>query len=118
MESRPKRRLAAILAADIAGYSRLVGLDEEGTIARLRLIRSEVIEPVIARHSGRIANTAGDSFVIEFRSAVDAVRAAVEIQADLEKRNAGTDQDSAITFRIGLNVGDVVSNGVTSLATA
>ncbi|WP_209834222.1 HEAT repeat domain-containing protein [Ruegeria sp. HKCCE3926] len=111
MESRPKRRLAAILAADIAGYSRLVGLDEEGTIARLRLIRSEVIEPAIARHSGRIANTAGDSFVIEFRSAVDAVHAAVEIQADLAKRNAGTDQDNAIAFRVGLNVGDVVSNG-------
>lgn len=110
MESRPNRRLAAILAADIAGYSRLVGLDEEGTIDKLRRIRAEVIEPLIAGYSGRIANTAGDSFLIEFPSAVDAVRAAVEIQAELSKRNSDTEPDRAIVFRIGLNVGDVVSN--------
>ncbi|WP_209598846.1 adenylate/guanylate cyclase domain-containing protein [Ruegeria sp. HKCCSP351] len=110
MESRPNRRLAAILAADIAGYSRLVGLDEEGTIDKLRRIRAEVIEPLIAGYSGRIANTAGDSFLIEFPSAVDAVRAAVEIQTELLKRNSDTEPDRAIVFRIGLNVGDVVSN--------
>lgn len=110
MESRPNRRLAAILAADIAGYSRLVGLDEEGTIDKLRLIRAEVIEPLISGYSGRIANTAGDSFLIEFHSAVDAVRAAVEIQSELSKRNSEIEPDHAIVFRIGLNVGDVVSN--------
>nr|WP_254429046.1 adenylate/guanylate cyclase domain-containing protein [Ruegeria sp. HKCCD9179] len=110
MESRPKRRLAAILAADIAGYSRLVGLDEEGTIDKLREIRSQVIEPLISGYTGRIANTAGDSFLIEFHSAVDAVRAAVEIQSELSKRNSEIEPDHAIVFRIGLNVGDVVSN--------
>ena len=110
MERRPNRRLAAILAADVTGYSRLIGLDEEGTIARLRRIRAEVFEPSISRHSGRIANTAGDSFLIEFRSAVDAVLAATEIQAELSQRNSDVAPDRAIAFRIGLNVGDVVSD--------
>ncbi|WP_170606249.1 HEAT repeat domain-containing protein [Ruegeria arenilitoris] len=110
MESRPNRRLAAILATDIAGYSRLVGLDEEGTVEQLRLIRKEVIEPTIDMHAGRIANTAGDSFLIEFHSAVDAVRAALAIQSELSIRNEEVDPDRAITFRIGLNVGDVISN--------
>ncbi len=110
MESPSNRRLVAILAADIAGYSRLVGLDEEGTIAALQAIRAEVIDVVIERHGGRIANTAGDSFLIEFRSSVDAVRAAIEIQTALRDRNAGVEPDRAIELRIGLNVGDVVSS--------
>lgn len=110
MGSPSNRRLVAILAADVAGYSRLIGLDEEGTIAALRAVRSEVIDVVIERHGGRIANTAGDSFLIEFRSSVDAVRAAIEIQTALEDRNAGAEPDRVITLRIGLNVGDVVSN--------
>ncbi len=111
MTQHPTRRLAAILAADVAGYSRLVGADEEGTIEALRQLRSDVIEPLIQRFGGRIANTAGDSFLIEFRSAVDAVRAAIEIQSEMRKRNADKSEDRAIVLRIGINVGDVVSNG-------
>ncbi|MCB4456728.1 tetratricopeptide repeat protein [Leisingera sp. McT4-56] len=111
MKSRSNRRLAAILAADVAGYSRLTAADEEGTVAALRAIRSEVVEPLTERHGGRIANTAGDSFLIEFRSAVDALRAALSIQERLLARNAGVEADRAILLRIGLNVGDVISNG-------
>ncbi|UWQ79952.1 adenylate/guanylate cyclase domain-containing protein [Leisingera sp. S132] len=111
MKSPSNRRLAAILAADVAGYSRLTAADEEGTVAALRAIRSEVIEPLTEQYGGRIANTAGDSFLIEFRSAVDALRAALSIQDRLRERNAGVPEDDAILLRIGLNVGDVISNG-------
>ena len=111
MESRSKRRLAAILAADVVGYSRLVGEDEEGTISALQLIRADVIEPLVTRFDGRIANTAGDSFLIEFPSAVDAARAAIEIQSGVKKWNNAAESDHAIALRIGLNVGDVVSVG-------
>ncbi|NVK14207.1 MAG: adenylate/guanylate cyclase domain-containing protein [Rhodobacteraceae bacterium] len=111
MKSPSNRRLAAILAADVAGYSRLTAADEEGTVSALRAIRSEVIEPLTEQYGGRIANTAGDSFLIEFRSAVDALRAALSIQDRLQERNAGVSEDRAVQLRIGLNVGDVISNG-------
>ncbi len=108
---RTNRRLAAIVAADVAGYSRLVGLDEEGVLRALRTHRAEFIDPLIAEHGGRIANTAGDSLLLEFPSAVDALRCALELQAGMEKRNADTPSDRRIRFRIGVNVGDVVSEG-------
>ncbi|KIC37746.1 HEAT repeat domain-containing protein [Leisingera sp. ANG-M7] len=111
MKSPSNRRLAAILAADVAGYSRLTASDEEGTVAALRAIRREVVEPLTDQHGGRIANTAGDSFLIEFRSAVDALRAALSIQDLLQVWNADAGPDQAILLRIGLNVGDVISNG-------
>jgi adenylate cyclase len=106
-----RRRLAAIVAADVAGYSRLMGADEEGTIAALRAHRAEVIEPKLAQYHGRIANTAGDSFLIEFPSAVDALRCAIEIQDGIAERNAGIPEDRQLVLRIGINVGDVVSQG-------
>ena len=106
-----RRRLAAIVAADVAGYSRLMGADEEGTIAALRAHRAEVIEPSLDRFHGRIANTAGDSLLIEFASAVEALRCAIEIQEGIAARNADVPEDRQLVLRIGINVGDVVSNG-------
>ena len=106
-----RRRLAAIVAADVAGYSRLMGADEEGTIASLRAHRREVIEPKLSEYHGRIANTAGDSFLIEFASAVDALRCAIEIQSAISDRNADVPEDRRLVLRIGINVGDVVSQG-------
>src|SRR5215813_11824056 len=102
------RRLAAILAADVAGYSRLIGSDEGGTLARLRIIRAEVIDPAIAAHTGRLVKTTGDGLLVEFGSVVDALRSASEIQAGIAERNASVPQDERIEFRMGLNVGDVV----------
>jgi len=102
------RKLAAILAADVAGYSRLTGADEEGTLARIRALRSEVIDSILAANRGRIANTAGDSLLVEFASAVDAVRAAKEIQRAMALRNAEFVSDKRIEFRIGVHVGDVM----------
>lgn len=106
-----RRRLVAIVAADVAGYSRLMGADEEATIAALRSHRQQVIEPKLAQHHGRIANTAGDSFLIEFASAVDALRCAIDIQRDITDRNTDIPEDRRLVFRIGINVGDVVSQG-------
>lgn len=106
-----RRRLAAIVAADVAGYSRLMGADEEGTIAALRSIRQAVIEPKLVAFHGRIANTAGDSFLIEFASAVDALRCAIDIQREIAARNAGIPGPERLVLRIGINVGDVVSQG-------
>jgi len=106
------RRLAAILAADVAGYSRLIGADEAGTLSRLRAIRAELIDPAIARHNGRLVKTTGDGLLVEFGSVVDALRGASEIQAGTAERNATVPQGERIEFRIGLNVGDiVVENG-------
>jgi adenylate cyclase len=105
------RKLAAILAADMAGYSRLIGIDEEGTIARLQALRRELIDPVIANHHGRIVKTTGDGMLVEFASVVDAVRCAVEVQREMAERNGGIDADRRIEFRIGINVGDVVVDG-------
>jgi class 3 adenylate cyclase len=104
----PVRRLAAILAADVAGYSRLIGADETGTLGRLRTIRSELIDPAIAAHNGRLVKTTGDGFLVEYGSVVDALRSAIEIQAGIAERNAPIPQHQRIEFRIGLNVGDVV----------
>ena len=108
---RENRRLAAIVATDIAGYSRLIGQDEEGTLRALRAHRKEFIDPLIAEHAGRIANTAGDSLLLEFRSAVDAVRFAIAFQEGMVERNADIDDDRRIVFRVGINVGDVVAEG-------
>jgi adenylate cyclase len=102
------RRLAAILAADVAGYSRLIGADEEGTLNRLRLMRAELIDPKISEHRGRIVKTTGDGLLVEFASVVDAVRCATEIQNARAERNADVPPTSRIEFRIGINVGDIV----------
>ena len=109
-EARVERRLAAILAADVAGYSRLIGHDEEGTLAALKSCRREVIDPKIAEHRGRIVKTTGDGALVEFASAVDAVRCAVEVQRAMADRNAHLPDTSRIEFRIGINVGDIVSD--------
>jgi adenylate cyclase len=105
------RRLAAILAADVAGYSRLIGADEEGTLNRLKSIRAEVIDPKIAEHRGRIVKTTGDGLLVEFSSVVDALRCAVEIQRAIPERNTGVAVDSRIELRIGINLGDVIVEG-------
>ena len=102
------RRLAAILAADVAGYSRLIGADEGGTLTRLKAIRTELIDPTIAAHHGRLVKTTGDGLLVEFSSVVDALRCATEVQAGMADRNATTPVDKRIKFRIGINVGDVV----------
>jgi adenylate cyclase len=107
-KARVERRLAAILAADVAGYSRLMGADEEGTLAALKAHRSELIDPKIAEHHGRIVKTTGDGALVEFASAVDAVRCAMEIQRAMAGRNVAIPEDRRIEFRIGINVGDVI----------
>jgi adenylate cyclase len=107
-EERIARRLAAILAADVVGYSRMMGADEEGTLAALKTIRRELIEPKIAEHQGRIVKTTGDGALVEFASAVDAVRCALDIQRATAERNAAIAEDRRIAFRIGINVGDII----------
>jgi TolB-like protein/class 3 adenylate cyclase len=102
------RRLAAILAADIAGYSRLMGADEEGTLARLKGLRRELIDPTVGSHNGRLVKTMGDGLLVEFGSVVDALRCATEIQAAVAERNMAIAPDDRIEFRIGINVGDIV----------
>ena len=102
------RKLAAILVADVVGYSRLAGADEEGTLARLRALRSDLIDPAIAAHHGRTVNRTGDGTLIEFRSVVDAVRCAIEVQTDMVDRNAALPPERRIEFRIGIHSGDVV----------
>jgi TolB-like protein len=110
-EARAQRRLSAILAGDIAGYSRLMGADEEGTLATLRAHRGEFLDPTIAQHRGRIVKTTGDGILLEFSSAVDAVRCALDVQRGMAKRNAATQRDQRIEFRIGVNVGDIIIEG-------
>ncbi len=105
------RRLAAILAADVAGYSRLMGADEEGTLERLKALRRELVDPKIAEHRGRIVKTTGDGMLIEFASVVDAVRCAVAMQQAMPERNTGVAADSRIELRIGINLGDVIVEG-------
>ncbi|MGO9686910.1 MAG: Fic family protein [Beijerinckiaceae bacterium] len=105
---RVERRLTAILAADIAGYSRLMGADEEGTLAALKNLRKSLIEPKISQHNGRMVKTTGDGALVEFASAVDAVRCALDIQREMAERNAAIAQDRRIEFRIGINVGDII----------
>jgi adenylate cyclase len=105
---RVERRLAAILAADVAGYSRLIGADEEGTLAALRAIRREVVDPNIAEHRGRIVKTTGDGILAEFASVVDALRCAHNVQDAMAQRNADAPPERVIEFRIGIHQGDVV----------
>jgi adenylate cyclase len=102
------RRLAAILAADVAGYSRLIGSDEGGTLQALKAIRAELFDPAMAAHNGRLVKTTGDGLLVEFGSVVDALRCATEVQAGMAQRNAPTPVDKRIEFRIGINVGDIV----------
>jgi TolB-like protein/class 3 adenylate cyclase len=103
-----ERRLAAVLAADVAGYSRLMGVDEEGTLVRLKAVRKALVDPAIASHRGRIVKTTGDGMLIEFVSAVDAVRGAVEVQRGMAEQNAAFPQDQRIEFRIGIHIGDII----------
>ena len=102
------RKLAAILAADVVGFSRLTGADEDRTLARLRALRSDLIDPTIAVHNGRVVKRTGDGAIVEFRSVVDAVRCAIEVQNAMVERNAGVPEDRRIEFRIGVHLGDVV----------
>ena len=110
-EARVERRLAAILAADVAGYSRLMGIDEEGTVSALKAHRREIVDPKIAEYRGRIVKTTGDGALVEFASAVDAVRCALEIQKLMAGHNFTVTEDRRIEFRIGINVGDIISDG-------
>jgi class 3 adenylate cyclase len=103
-----ERRLAAILAADVAGFSRLIGNDEGGTLHGLRAIRSEVTDPKIAEHRGRIVKTTGDGLLVEFGSVVDALRCANEVQSRMAERNLAVPTEQRIEMRIGINVGDIV----------
>ena len=107
-EQRVERRLAAILAGDVAGYSRLMGADEEGTLARLNALRHEFLDPTIAEHRGRIVKRTGDGILIEFSSAVDATRCAIQQQRGMAQRNAGVPGDQRIELRIGIHVGDIM----------
>jgi TolB-like protein/class 3 adenylate cyclase len=108
---RVERRLAAILAADVAGYSRLMGADEEGTLAALKTLRRELADPKIKEHRGRIVKTTGDGLLIEFASVVDAVRCAVEVQREMAQRNADVPPHRRIEFRMGINLGDIIKDG-------
>ena len=107
-EERIERRLAAILAGDVAGYSRLMGADEEGTLARLNAHRREFLEPTIAEHRGRIVKRTGDGILIEFSSVVDATRCAIQTQRGMAERNADVRADQRIEIRIGIHVGDII----------
>jgi adenylate cyclase len=102
------RKLAAILVADIVGYSRLAGADEERTLARVRGLRSDLVEPTVAAHRGRVVKRTGDGSIVEFRSVVDAVRCAIEVQNGMVERNAGVPPERRIEYRIGVHLGDVV----------
>ena len=108
---RVERKLAAILAADVAGYSRLMGADEAGTLAQLKAHRRELIDPKIAEHRGRVVKTTGDGILIEFPSVVEAVGCAVEVQQGMVERNADVSEDKRITFRVGVNLGDIIIDG-------
>jgi adenylate cyclase len=111
MKQPVQRRLAAILAADVAGYSRLMGADEEGTLAALKAIRRELSDPKVKEHRGRIVKTTGDGLLIEFGSVVDAVRCAVEVQRAMAERNADVPPNRRIELRIGINLGDIIKDG-------
>src|SRR5215204_1955658 len=107
-EQRAERQLVAVVAADVAGYSRLMGADEEGTLARLKACRRDLIDPGIARHRGRIVKTTGDGILIEFSSPVEAVRWVVGMQQGMIERNADVANERRIRFRVGINLGDVI----------
>ena len=110
-EERVERRLTAILAADVVGYSRLMGADEEGTLAALKAIRRELVDPRIVEHRGRIVKTTGDGLLVEFASVVDAVRCAVDVQREMAERNADVPAETRIEFRVGINLGDIIIDG-------
>ena len=110
-EDRVERRLAAILAADVAGYSRLMGVDEEGTLAALKTLQRELVVPKVKEHRGRIVKTTGDGALVEFASVIDAVRCAVEVQREMAERNADIAADRRIQYRVGINVGDIIIDG-------
>jgi len=110
-EDRVDRRLAAIFAGDIAGYSRLMASDEEGTLRQLKAHRKELVDPKITEHRGRIVKTTGDGMLVEFVSVVDAVRCAVDIQRGMSERNTNVPVDKRIQFRVGINVGDIIIDG-------
>jgi adenylate cyclase len=105
---RVQRRLAAILAADVAGYSRLMGTAEEGTLADLKAFRKDIVDPKIIEHRGRIVKTTGDGMLVEFASAVDAARCAIEVQRGMSEQNVDVPKDKRIEFRIGIHVGDII----------
>src|SRR5437867_3791174 len=107
-EERTQRRLAAGFAADVAGYSRLMGADEEGTLARLKAHRRDLLDPKIEQHRGRIVKAMGDGLLVEFASVVDALRCALEIQSGMAERNAELPPAGRIDLRIGINVGDII----------
>jgi class 3 adenylate cyclase len=108
---RAERKLAAILAADVVGYSRLMEWDEAGTLAALKVRRKDILQPVVAKHHGRIVKVMGDGVLVEFGSAVNAVACAVDLQADMERANNGLPDDRRIVLRIGINLGDVTVEG-------
>src|SRR5213595_1425091 len=110
-EERVQRRLAAILAADVAGYSRLMGVDEEGTLSALKELRRDLADPKIREHRGRIVKTTGDGLLAEFASVVDAVRGAGEIQRAMADRDLDLAEERRLRFRIGVNLGDVIADG-------
>jgi class 3 adenylate cyclase/pimeloyl-ACP methyl ester carboxylesterase len=110
-EERVQRRLAAILAADVVGYSRLMGNDEEGTLARLKALRREVFDPATKRHGGRVFKTTGDGALVEFPSAIEAVKSAVAIQKSIAERDSASDEDRSVRLRIGISLGDVIVEG-------
>ena len=103
-----RRKIAAILAADVVGFSRLASADEDRTLARLRALRADVIDPIIASQNGRVFKRTGDGALVEFRSVVEAVRCAISVQNAMAERNVGTPEDQRIVFRIGIHLGDVV----------
>jgi adenylate cyclase len=111
MKQPVQRRLAAILAADVAGYSRLIGADEGGTLQEFNAIKVELFDPAIAAHNGRLVKTTGDGFLVEFSSVVDALHCATEIQAHMAERNVAVPTGKRLDFRIGINVGDIVVEG-------
>ena len=110
-EERVQRRLAAILAADVVGYSRLMGEDEAGTLSALNRHRAELIHPTVTRYNGRIVKLMGDGALVEFPSVVDAVECAVSIQRDMAERNGDIPNNKRIEFRIGINLGDIIDDG-------
>src|SRR5438874_13699704 len=107
-EERVERRLAAILAADVVGYSRLMGANEEATLADLKRHRRELVDPKIGEHKGRIVKTTGDGFLVEFPSVVEAVACSVAVQRGMAERNSATPESQRIEFRVGINLGDVI----------
>ena len=109
------RKLVAILVSDVVGYSRLAGADEDRTLARLRALRSDLIDPAVAVHHGRLVKRTGDGSIIEFRSVVEAVRCAIEVQNGMVERNAGLPSERRIEFRVGIHLGDVVEESAGDL---